>query len=396
MIEPATVEPPQTAQPLPFEQKPRVLAVDDQRDALRLLQIRLQNAGMECFTCTDGLSALQFLEKEHVDLVILDVMMPSLDGYEVCRRIKAQERTRDIVVLFLTARNEMEDRIRGLDCGGHDYLMKPVEQAELLARTRSALRVKYLQDQLKEQIKLQRTINELHQELLGEHWQKTLGQLAASLAHEINNPLAAALGSVQLLTMDEALPTSVHTRLQIIDSSLQRAGQKLRSLLLIAQNSKHAGTVSLAQLIEDILTVVNFQVVMNKISLRADLAPNCFWTGRASELARAILYLLNNAIEAVSGRDSAVVEVHLHLAGDFYRISIIDNGPGISADFRDQVFRPFFTTKPAPHSGVGLFLAREIVKSAGGAIHLANPPTGQGLEVLVTLPRNSTAALAGI
>src|SRR5690606_38925086 len=120
--------------------KPRVLAVDDQRDALRLLQIRLQNAGMECFTCSDGTSALQFLEKELVDLVILDVMMPNLDGYEVCRRIKAQERTRDIVVLFLTARYEMQDKVRGLDVGGHDYLTKPVEQAELIARTRSALR----------------------------------------------------------------------------------------------------------------------------------------------------------------------------------------------------------------------------------------------------------------
>lgn len=393
MIEAATVEQAQIGHSLPFEQKPRVLAVDDQRDALRLLQIRLQNAGMECFTCTDGVSALQFLEKERVDLVILDVMMPNLDGYEVCRRIKAHERTRDIVVLFLTARYEMEDRIRGLDCGGHDYLTKPVEQAELLARTRSALRVKYLQDQLKEQIKLQRTINELHQELLGEHWQKTLGQLAASLAHEINNPLAAALGSVQLLTMDESLEPSVHTRLQIIDSSLQRAGQKLRSLLLIAQNSKHAGTVSLAQLIEDILTVVNFQVVMNKITLKADLAPQCLWTGRGSELARAFLYLLNNAIEAVSGRDKASVEVHLVPAGEFYRVSIVDNGPGIPPDFREQVFKPFFTTKPAPHSGVGLFLAREIIKGAGGAIHLANPPSGNGLEVLVTLPRNSLSAV---
>src|SRR6187455_1226883 len=187
------------------ERKPRVLAVDDQRDALRLLQIRLQNAGMECFTCSDGTSALQFLEKELVDIVILDVMMPNMDGYEVCRRIKGGERTKDIIVLFLTARYEMQDKIRGLEVGGHDYLTKPVEQAELLARTRSALRIKQLQDQLKEQLQLQKTINNLHQEMLGEHWQKTLGQLAASLAHEINNPLAAALGSVQLLCMDENL-----------------------------------------------------------------------------------------------------------------------------------------------------------------------------------------------
>lgn len=371
------------------ERKPRVLAVDDQRDALRLLQIRLENAGMECFTSSDGTAALQFLEKELVDLVILDVMMPTLDGYEVCRRIKGQERTKDIVVLFLTARYEMQDKIRGLEVGGHDYLTKPVEQAELLARTRSALRIKQLQDQLKEQLQLQKTINQLHQEMLGEHWQKTLGQLAASLAHEINNPLAAALGSVQLLCMDESLGENTQNRLQIIDSSLQRAGQKLRSLLLIAQTSRHAMTVSLAQLIEDLLTMVNFQVVINKINLRSNLPAHSEWIGKPSELARSILYLLNNAIEAVAGRQDALVDVRLQTQGELHRISIADNGSGIPIELREQVFRPFFTTKPAPHNGVGLYLAREIIRSFGGSVHLATPPSGVGTEVIVSLPRKA-------
>src|SRR5688500_13256997 len=84
------------------ERKPRVLAVDDQRDALRLLQIRLQNAGFDCLTAGDGPSALELLGKELVDIIILDVMMPQMDGFEVCRRIKADDRTRDIPVLFLT------------------------------------------------------------------------------------------------------------------------------------------------------------------------------------------------------------------------------------------------------------------------------------------------------
>jgi signal transduction histidine kinase len=378
-----------TSQPVSAEHKARVLAVDDQRDALRLLQIRLQNAGMECFTCSDGTSALQFLEKELVDIVILDVMMPNLDGYEVCRRIKANERTKDVIVLFLTARYEMQDKIRGLEVGGHDYLTKPVEQAELLARTRSALRVKQLQDKLKEQLHLQKTINQLHQEMLGEHWQKTLGQLAASLAHEINNPLAAALGSVQLLCMDENLDPNTLTRLQIIDSSLQRAGQKLRSLLLIAQNSRHAITVSLAQLLEDLLTMVNFQVVINKISLRSNLPASSEWIGRPSELARALLYLLNNAIEAVGGRPEAFVDVRLQTSPDSHCITIADNGPGIPPDLREQVFRPFFTTKPAPHNGVGLYLAREIIRSFGGTIQIATSQSGHGTDIIVSLPKNS-------
>src|SRR5688572_9347229 len=278
------------------EKKPRVLAVDDQRDALRLLQIRLQQAGFDCITAGDGNAAIELLAKEPVDVIILDVMMPQMDGMETCRRLKADEKTRDIPVLFLTAKFEMEDKIRGLEVGGHDYLTKPVEQAELLARTKSALRVKQLQDQLKERIHLQQTINQLQQGMLTEHWQKTLGQLAASLAHEINNPLAAALGSAQLLAMDESLDKNVLDRLTVIDRSLQRAGAKLRSLLLIAQATKHAQTISIGQLVDDLATIVNFQVVVNKVTMQTDLDGNCQWQGVASDLARAILYIINNAI----------------------------------------------------------------------------------------------------
>src|ERR1051325_9733075 len=297
------------------EKKPRVLAVDDQRDALRLLQIRLQNAGFDCLTANDGPNALELLGKEPVDVIILDVMMPKMDRFEVCRRLKSDERTKDIPVLFLTAKFEMEDKGRGLEVGGHDYLSKPVEQPELLARTKSALRVKQLQDQLKERIQLQQTINQLHQGMLSEHWQKTLGQLAASLAHEINNPLAAALGSAQLLAMDESLDKNILDRLTIIDRSLQRAGQKLRSLLLIAQNTKHAQTISVAQVMQDLATIVNFQVVVNKVALHTDLDESCEWQGIASELARAILYVINNAIEAVAGVQNPAITLRVKPGG---------------------------------------------------------------------------------
>jgi DNA-binding response OmpR family regulator len=368
------------------EKKPRVLAVDDQRDALRLLQIRLQNSGFDCLTANDGASALDLLGKEPVDVIILDVMMPQMDGIEVCRRLKADEKTKDIPVLFLTAKFDMEDKVRGLDVGGHDYLTKPVEQAELLARTKSALRVKQLQDQLKERIQLQQTINQLQQGMLSEHWQKTLGQLAASLAHEINNPLAAALGSAQLLAMDEGLDKNVLDRLQIIDRSLQRAGQKLRSLLLIAQASKHAQTISVGQMVDDLATIVNFQVVVNKVSLQTDLDDTCEWQGVASELARAILYVINNAIEAVAGVQNPSITLKVTPGAPFNEIHIIDNGPGIPAELRSRVFEAFFTTKGAPHVGVGLFLANKMIENVGGRIEVHTPTNGQGAELVIYLP----------
>ena len=108
------------------------MIVDDQADALRLVQLRLEKAGMDCVPLKDGKSALEFLEKDQaIDVVILDIMMPMMDGYEVCRRMKATPTVQDIPIVFLTAKLEQSDKIQGLEIGGHDYLTKPVDPQRL-------------------------------------------------------------------------------------------------------------------------------------------------------------------------------------------------------------------------------------------------------------------------
>lgn len=367
------------------ERRPRILAVDDQRDSVRILQIRLESAGFECFTAPDGAAALDFLDREAVDLVILDVIMPKMDGYEVCRRIKSNEATRDIPVLFLTAKLDVEDKVRGLEAGGHDYLSKPIEQSELLARTRAALRVKQLQDEFKGKLLLQEKINRLHQGMLSEHWQKTLGQLAASLAHEINNPLTVALANVQLLTMQDEVPVEAKDRLGIVATSLQRVGQKLRSLLLITKANSHPQVISLAQILEDLLTLVNVQVVMEKVAVRTQFDRECTWNGPPGDLACALLYILNNAIEAMSGRTNSVISIQVSQQDGKRFIRISDNGVGIPSAIQHQIFEPFFTTKSAPHYGVGLFLANNQISQFGGRISFESVP-GEHTEFTIELP----------
>lgn len=366
--------------------RPRILAVDDQRDSLRLLQLRLRNSGLECFPFSDGMSACDFLSRELVDLIITDVMMPTMSGFDLCERVKADPRTADIPVLFLTGKNEMEDKVRGLEVGGHDYLSKPVDQQELIARTRAALRVKHLQDELKKKIELQQQINRLHQGLLSEHWQKTFGTLAASLAHEINNPLAVALGTVQLLGLDSSLGGDLHSRLHVIDQSLQRAAHKLRSLLLIAQNRREPTLVNLGDLVQDLLTLINYRVVIGKINLRSRLEQRCVWQGVSADLGRAILYIIDNAIEAVSGVSEPVMTVVVEREDAHCVIRIADNGPGLRPEARTRLFEAFFTTKGSPHSGVGLYLADEIIQRGQGAIEVVENSKLGVTEFLVRLP----------
>ena len=366
--------------------RPKILAVDDQLDSLRLLQLRLQSVGMECLTCSSGPAALSFLEKHLVDVIILDVMMPGMDGFEVCRRLKANEQTRDIPVLFLTARLDPADRIRGLEAGGHDYLSKPTDQQELLARTRAAIRVKRLQDQLKQQLLLQQRLSQLQQDMLGDHWDKTFGQLAASLAHEINNPLAAALGSVQLLSLDTELREDVHKRLSAIEQSLHRVGKKLRSLLLIAHTHRQPQAISLTQLVEDLVALANYQAVAHKISITTEIRSQAEWQGSQTELARAVLYVLNNAIEAVAGQKGGRVTICVETCGAQPTLRISDNGPGIPPAAQAQILEPFFTTKTPPHNGAGLYLANRIIKASGGTLEFRSPGTEAATEFSISLP----------
>ena len=375
---------------LPPGPKPRVLAVDDQPDTLRVLQLRLKVAGMDCFTCASGHEALDFLSTQSVDAIIMDVMMPGMDGFEVCRQIKADPKLKDIPVIFLTARFETNDRIAGLEVGGHDYLNKPVDQQELLARTRAAIRVKRLQDQLKEQIHLQQKINHLQQDKLSEHWTKTLGQLSSSLAHEINNPLAAALGNVQLLALEPGFSPETRQRLEVVNSSLQRVARKFQSLLMIAQSAPRVQTIVLSQLVEDLITLTSFAAVTHKVAVVSRLHAEGTWHGIPTELARASLYLLNNAIEAVADQKNGMVILEVSQREEQSCLSIKDNGPGIPPETQARLFEPFFTTKNAPHNGAGLFLASEIVKSSGGVIHFQSPASDAATEFQICLPRGKT------
>ncbi|MDR7553974.1 MAG: diguanylate cyclase [Armatimonadota bacterium] len=129
---------------------PRILIVDDEPGILELLRRRLEALGCQVAVLPGGSQVVAYAREHAPDLVLLDVMMPDLDGFAVCQQLKADPKTRDIPVVLMTARTETDSRVRGLELGAHDYVGKPFETAELIARVRAALRVKRLQDELKE------------------------------------------------------------------------------------------------------------------------------------------------------------------------------------------------------------------------------------------------------
>jgi len=133
---------------------PRVVVVDDEPSILEMLRLRLESMGATVFTVPRGGDALPLARQEAPDLILLDIMMPDLDGFSVIRQLKDDETTRQIPVIFMTARDEIDSRVQGLDLGAHDYVTKPFNTVELIARIRAALRVKSLQDELYEKNRL--------------------------------------------------------------------------------------------------------------------------------------------------------------------------------------------------------------------------------------------------
>ena len=132
-----------------MNQKPRILVVDDEPMNVALLEAVLVSRGYEVITATNGLEALDLIHKDNIDLVLLDIMMPEMDGFEACRRIKADERLRDIPIIMLTALHSKQDRIKGIEAGAEDFISKPFDQGEVLARIKMLLKIREMNESLR-------------------------------------------------------------------------------------------------------------------------------------------------------------------------------------------------------------------------------------------------------
>ena len=401
--------------------RPRILAVDDTPDALRQLRDCLKSLNAECFTYGSGTSAMEFLSKELVDVAIVDVSMPGMDGFEVCRAIKHDPRTEDIPVILITGDIKTENTSRGIELGAFDYLTKPVDPHECAVRIHAALEMKRVQDALKVQLmapddqrrvqmELQQKMTDFQHGMTTTHWQKRFGQLAASFLDDIHLPLAHALASLQVLMVDERLNEEVRHRLLLLHTQFRKANEHLRRLVNVAVYSRTQQLLRPAEIVSDMTRLLEPEFSCYGIALDQQLDPTVQWWGMRSEISRAVLYLLHNAIEAHTERGPVIkrrfedeseeeppkddlnkVPTIMVLVGQSdttIHIQIRDNGPGIPKDLQEKVWDSYFTTKTPPHTGAGLHLARAIVRAAGGEIELKSPGPDCSTQFTILLPQN--------
>lgn len=200
---------------LNLEEIGTILVIDDNPTNLQVLYKALSDRGYDVLVEMDGKSGIELVKNSPPDLILLDVMMPGIDGFETCRRLQADPLTKEIPIIFMTALSDTVDKVKGLSLGAVDYISKPFQQEEVLARIKVHLKLRRLSLQLAEQnqqleervkqrtAKLYKTIEELNQtqlHLVQSEKMSAIGQLIAGIAHEINNPVGCIVGNIEEAT----------------------------------------------------------------------------------------------------------------------------------------------------------------------------------------------------
>jgi signal transduction histidine kinase len=425
-----------------FTKSMRILLVDDNPNNLKVLAEAIQGYGWKALMATDGESAIEQAEYALPDLIILDVMMPGIDGFETCCRLKANPTTQNIPVIFMTALADATDKVKGLEIGAVDYITKPFQQAEVIARLKLHLQISHLTRNLEQQVEertaeLTQSLQQLQQtqlQMIQNEKMSALGNLVAGIAHEMNNPL----GFISA-TLKQAKPSinDLVEHLQLYQQSLPNPG---------AEITDHAEEIDLEYSIEDLAKMINsmtmacdrIQNISNSLRTfsRADrdykqlfnihegidstililkhrLKANenrpaievfteygdipqveCF----PGQLNQVFMNILANAIDALDeangGRSFEEITANPNqitittvVVEKQVKVIIADNGVGMTKEVKQKIFDNLFTTKGVSKgTGLGLAIAQQIIfDKHDGEIDCWSSP-GEGTKFTISLP----------
>jgi len=382
-----------------------LLLVDDEPMNLKILKLILASSGYRFVEARNGMEALEKAEGQP-DLILLDVTMPGIDGFETCRRLKKREDTSGIPVIFVSALDDPKMRALGIETGGVDFISKPFDPKELKARIKLHLTLRQQELQLKlYSTKLEQMVQERTQQLIHMERLATLGTFSAAVAHEISSPVTYILGNAEMLTLcwpparallkahlDE---DKTRQAAAMVDGFERMVGAILEGTHRISQlvaNLKSYGKKGgeekrqecLLEIIQDALGLLHHRLKKGFISEVAVSREITIFCNR-QKISQVFINLLNNAMDAMGGEEGGIF-ICAETGGDRVRIRFRDSGPGIPADLSKEIFSPFFTTKgETGGTGLGLFIVRGIIEDHGGAISLA-PGSGKGAQFEITLP----------
>ncbi|MCB0193785.1 MAG: hybrid sensor histidine kinase/response regulator [Anaerolineae bacterium] len=370
-----------------------ILIVDDTLPNLRYLQNLLTERGYEVRGVPSGRMALMVAHNEPPDLILLDIRMPDLDGYDVCRQLKADPKTCDIPVIFISAMDAVLDKVKAFDVGGVDYITKPFQIDEIIARVENHLTIRLLQRQLQEANRNLSTANDdlRHANRSLQASTEELDAFARTMAFDLKNPFAAIIGYAELLreTLQDENTPNVED-MELLEQIMRSGRQGIRiidALLLLArvrQDAVETGAIDMAVVFHDVLR----RLKRMKEDSQAELTMPDQWPlaiGYGPWLEEVWINYVSNAIK-YGGQPPHVVLGATPMADNTIRFWVRDNGPGVAAEVQDNLFTHFTRLdKVGQGHGLGLAIVRRIIEKLGGEVGVESN-AGQGSLFYFTLP----------
>ncbi|MBA4138448.1 MAG: hybrid sensor histidine kinase/response regulator [Opitutus sp.] len=358
----------------------KILVVDDQPINVQLLKRKLEREGMLVNTAFSGREALDLVAADRPDLILLDVMMPEMDGIEVCQRLQASPDTKMIPVIFITARTSKEGKLEGLGVGAVDYITKPIDLDETLARVQTQLRFVAMNREL---VELQRRLGESRRAA-------TLGAVTQGIAHNLNNLLGVVIGYVDLIKAYHEKPELVRKNAQHLEDAVNRIVTIIKQLTtLVVKNKPSITRQSLPQLLDASVHRYQTEFRIDQPVVVENALGEIVLETNNEVFEDTVAKLLINAWESYHDApdDQRKIKLRTEILdkgedGRHLLVHVEDNGRGFQDEMRDHAFEPFISSKHTVGVGMGLTVARHAMRNLGGEVTLADNPAGGCIATL--------------
>ncbi|BAY83701.1 two-component hybrid histidine kinase [Calothrix parasitica NIES-267] len=366
--------------------KGNILIVDDKLDNLKVLESTLKQQGYQVRKAINGSMALMGATAEPPDLILLDIKMPGMDGYQVCEQLKANSITKEIPVIFLSALDDVFNKVKAFEIGGVDYITKPFQTKEILVRVQNQLQIRHLQAQLQTQ---NQHLTELNQELIRSN--QELEQFAHVVSHDLKQPLQVILGFTHFITKYERNNLKEKT-LHFLDL-IAKSGNQMKRLIndLLAFSQVGAATPELKHIdcnlvLEQVLENLQMAIAEQQATINYASLPTV--AANETQLVELLQNLICNGIKFHSQGELPQIRISAQQKKDKWVFRVHDNGIGIEPEQFEAIFQMFqrlHSPQEYPGTGIGLATCKKIVEHHGGEIWVESE-LGKGTSFYFTIP----------